>query len=344
MNDKTNDKTAQPGSQNAKTNPTRNLALDLVRVTEAAALGAARHVGRGDKIAADKAAVDAMRLVLNTVEMDGVIVIGEGEKDKAPMLFNGEHLGTGEPPELDIAVDPIDGTRPVSMGVWNAIATVALAPRGTMFDPGPAFYMYKIAVGPESKDVIDINAPVEENLRKIAKAKGEDVEDLTCVILDRPRHEQLIAEVRERTGARIHLIPDGDVAGALMTAWPGSGIDVLLGIGGSPEGVIAACALRAMGGNIQGKLVPRNAEERERGKALGYDFDKVLEMSDLVSSQDVFFAATGITNGDLLKGVDYFANGATTDSLMVRGLTGTIRRIIATHRLDKLEQISLIPY
>lgn len=328
----------------AKEKPTRNLALDLVRVTEAAALGAARHMGRGDKIAADKAAVDAMRLILNTVEMDGVIVIGEGEKDEAPMLFNGERLGTGQPPELDIAVDPIDGTRPLSLGLWNSIATVALAPRGTMFDPGPAFYMYKIAVGPEARDVIDIEEPVEENLRRIARAKGEDVEDLTVVILDRPRHEKLIAEVRERTGARIRLIPDGDVAGALMTAWPGSGIDVLLGTGGSPEGVIAACALRAMGGNIQGKLVARNEEETRRALEMGIDFNKVLMMDDLVASNDVFFAATGITNGELLKGVDYFAHGATTESLVVRGLTGTVRRIQATHRLDKLGRISMVPY
>lgn len=333
-----------PEAHNTKESPTRNLALDLVRVTEAAALGAARHMGRGDKIAADKAAVDGMRLILNTIEMDGVIVIGEGEKDEAPMLYNGERLGTGKPPQMDIAVDPIDGTRPLSLGLWNSIATVALAPRGTMYDPGPAFYMYKIAVGPEARDVIDIQAPVEDNLRKIAKAKGEDVEDLTVVILDRPRHEQLIAEVRERTGARIRLIPDGDVAGALMTAWPGSGIDVLLGVGGSPEGVIAACAMRAMGGSIQGKLVARNEEEAKRGKDLGYDFDKVLTMNDLVSSNDVFFAATGITNGDLLKGVDYFAHGATTESLVVRGLTGTVRRIQATHRLDKLGRISMIPY
>ncbi len=329
---------------NTKTGPTRNLALDLVRVTEAAALAAARHMGRGDKIAADKAAVDAMRLILNTVEMDGIIVIGEGEKDQAPMLYNGERLGTGQPPLLDIAVDPIDGTRPLSLGQWNSIATVALAPRGTMFDPGPAFYMYKIAVGPEARDAIDVEAPVEDNLRKIAQARGEDVEDLTVVILDRPRHEKLIAEIREKSGARIRLITDGDVAGALMTAWPGSGIDVLIGIGGSPEGVIGACALRAMGGNIQGKLVARTPEEKEQGKKLGYNFDQVLMIDDLVSSNDVFFAATGITNGDLLKGVDYFAHGATTDSLVVRGLTGTVRRIESTHRLDKLARISQIPY
>jgi fructose-1,6-bisphosphatase II len=335
---------SQNSNLDNKANPTRNLALDLVRVTEAAALAAGRHMGRGNKIAADKAAVDAMRLILNTIEMDGVIVIGEGEKDEAPMLYNGERLGTGVPPLLDIAVDPIDGTRPLALGTWNSIATVALAPRGTMFDPGPAFYMYKIAVGPEARDAIDLNAPVVDNLRNIARVKGEDVEDLTVVILDRPRHEKLIAEIRETTNARIRLIPDGDVAGALMTGWPGSGIDVLLGVGGSPEGVIAACALRAMGGNIQGKLVARNDEELQKGKALGYDFDKVLMMDDLVSSNDVFFAATGITNGDLLKGVDYFAHGATTESLVVRGLTGTTRRILATHRLDKLDRISKIPY
>lgn len=338
------DELFQPAMQDSKVSPTRNLALDLVRVTEAAALSAARHMGRGDKIAADKAAVDAMRLILNTIEMNGIIVIGEGEKDEAPMLFNGERLGTGEPPELDIAVDPIDGTRPLSLGLWNSIATVALAPRGTMFNPGPALYMYKIAVGPEARDVVNIEAPIEDNLRKIADAKGEDVEDLTVVILDRPRHEKLIAEVREKTGARIRLIPDGDVAGALMTAWPGSGIDVLLGVGGSPEGVLAACALRAMGGTIQGKLVARNPEEEARGREMGYDFNRVLTMDDLVSSNDVFFAATGITNGELLKGVNYFAHGATTESLVVRGLTGTVRRIEATHRLDKLGRISLIPY
>ncbi len=328
-----------------KVSPTRNLALDLVRVTEAAALAAGRYMGRGNKIGADKAAVDAMRLILNTIDMNAVVVIGEGEKDEAPMLYNGEQLGTGTPPQLDIAVDPIDGTRPLSNGLWNAIATVALAPRGTMFNPGPALYMYKIAVGPSARDAIDIEAPVEDNLRAIARAKGEDLEDLTVVILDRPRHEKLIAEVREKTNARIRLIPDGDVAGALMTAWPESGIDVLLGTGGSPEGVLAACALRGTGGNIQGKLVARSQEELERGKALGYNYDKVLMIEDLVSSNDVFFAATGITNGDLLRGVEYHApHGATTDSLVVRGLTGTVRRIEASHRLDKLGRISLIPY
>jgi fructose-1,6-bisphosphatase II len=323
--------------------PTRNLALELVRVTEAAALSAGRFMGRGDKIAADKAAVDAMRLVLNTIQMDGVVVIGEGEKDEAPMLFNGEHVGAGGPPEVDIAVDPIDGTRPLAHGIQNAIATVAIAPRGAMFNPGPFLYMNKIAVGPEAKDCIDIEAPVEDNLKKIAQAKGDQVEDLVVVILDRPRHENLIAEVR-KAGARIRLIPDGDVNGALMTAWPASGIDVLMGIGGTPEGVLAACAVRAMGGNIQGKLFARNQDELRRGREMGVDFEKVLMLEDLVSSDDVFFAATGITNGDLLRGVDYSHHNARTDSIIVRGLTGTVRQIIATHRLEKLDLISSIPY
>ncbi|NPA92865.1 MAG: class II fructose-bisphosphatase, partial [Chloroflexi bacterium] len=306
--------------------PTRNLALELVRVTEAAAMAAGRFMGRGDKKAADQAAVDAMRLVLNTIEMDAIIVIGEGEKDEAPMLYNGEHVGTGDPPQVDIAVDPIDGTRPVAKGLPNAIATVAVAPRGTMFDPGPFVYMHKIAVGPEAKGMIDVEAPVEVNLRRIAKVKDMDVQDLTVVILDRPRHAELIAEVR-RLGARIRLIPDGDVAGALMTAWPDSGIDVLLGIGGTPEGVLAACALRAMGGEIQGKLYARNEDELRRGQEMGYDFNKVLTMDDLVGSDDVFFAATGITDGELLRGVKYFGDGAQTHSLVVRGLTGTVREI-----------------
>jgi len=323
--------------------PTRNLALELVRVTEAAALSAGRFMGRGDKIAADKAAVDAMRLVMNTIQMDGIIVIGEGEKDQAPMLYNGERLGTGQPPLVDIAVDPIDGTRPLTTGMQNSIAVVAIAPRGTMFDPGPCVYMNKIAVGPEVKDVIDLEAPVKDNLEKIARAKGEEVADLTVVILDRPRHEQLIKEVR-RAGARIRLIPDGDVAGAMMTARPDSGIDVLLGIGGTPEGVLAACALRAMGGNLQGKLAPRTEEEARLARDMGYDLEKILMLEDLVASEDVFFAATGITNGDLLRGVDYYAHGARTDSLVMRGLTGTTREIIAHHRLEKLDRISKIKY
>jgi len=325
------------------TTPSRNLALDLVRVTESAALAAGRFMGRGDKNKADAAAVDGMRLMLNTVQMKGTIIIGEGEKDEAPMLFNGELLGTGAGPEIDIAVDPVDGTRPLAFGRSNAIATVALAPKGTMFNPGPFLYMYKMAVGPIGKDIIDIEAPIADNLNKLAKIKGEKTEDLTVVVLDRPRHEQLIAEIRG-TGARIRLIHDGDVAGALMTAMPESDIDMLLGIGGSPEGVLAAVGLRCMGGNIMGRLHPRNQKEIDAGKKLGMDFNKPLMMNDLVASDDIFFAATGITNGDLLEGVKYFKDGAQTDSLVMRGLTGTVRRIIATHRLNKLSEISAIHY
>jgi fructose-1,6-bisphosphatase II len=325
------------------TTPTRNLALDLVRVTEAAALSAGRHMGRGEKNQADGAAVDAMRIMLNTIQMDGTIVIGEGEKDSAPMLFNGEKLGTGFGPAVDIAVDPIDGTRPLAQGLPNSISTVALAPKGTMFNPGPFLYMNKIAVGPIARDVIDIDAPVIYNLKKIAKAKGEKVQDLTAVVLDRPRHEQLIAEIRE-AGARIRFIPDGDVAGALMTAMPETDIDVLLGVGGTPEGVLAAAGLRCMGGMIMGKLFPRNQKEIDQAKYLGVDFTKTLTIDDLIRSEDVFFAATGITTGDLLEGVKYFRDGAKTDSLVMRGLTGTVRRIIATHRLNKLDLVSAIHY
>jgi len=323
--------------------PTRNLALELVRVTEAAALAAGRFMGRGDKTAADRAAVEAMRFMLANVAMEGIVVIGEGEKDQAPMLYNGERVGTGDPPQVDIAVDPIDGTRPLSTGNLNAISTVSIAPRGTMFDPGPFVYMDKIAVGPQSRGKVDITAAVEENLQAIARAKGDRVEDLTAIILDRPRHDQLIAAVR-RCKARIRLIPDGDVAAALMTAWPESGIDVLLGIGGTPEGVLAACALRAMGGEIQGRLVARDATELRRGQEMGYDFDRTLTMDDLVASDDVCFAATGITDGELLRGVKYFGGEATTDSLVVRGLSGTVRKVRATHRLEKLNRISPIPY
>ncbi len=324
--------------------PTRNLALELARVTEAAALAAGRFMGRGDKEGADKAAVDAMRLVLNSIDINGVIVIGEGEKDSAPMLYNGEHVGKAiNGPEMDIAVDPIDGTRPLAYGRSNSIATVAIAPRGTMFDPGPFVYMNKIAVGPEAKGKIDIEKPLVDNLKAIAKARHKSVEDLTCIILDRPRHDEMVAEMR-RIGVRLRQIPDGDVAGALMTAWGESGADVLVGIGGTPEGVVAACALRAMGGEIQGKLYARNEDELNRGRELGYDFEKVLTMDDLVSSEDVFFTATGITSGEFLRGVKYHGDGAETDSLVVRGLTGTVRRIHATHRWDKLKRLSAIDY
>ena len=323
--------------------PTRNLALELVRVTEAAALAAGRYMGRGDKEAADGAAVNAMRIVLQTIDMDGVIVIGEGEKDNAPMLYNGENVGNGSSPDVDVAVDPIDGTRPLAFGRSNSLATVAVAPRGSMFDPGPFVYMNKLAVGPEAKGKINIEKSITENLKEIARAKRKDVEDLTTIVLDRPRHDDVIAEIR-KAGARIRLIPDGDVAGALMTAWPNSGVDVLIGVGGTPEGVIAACALRAMGGEIQGKLYARDEEELRRGREAGYDFDKILTMDDLVSSEDVFFTATGITDGELLKGVRYFGTNASTDSLVVRGMTGTVRQITAIHQIDKLRQLSAIKF
>jgi fructose-1,6-bisphosphatase II len=331
------------GNRLERGQPTRNLALELVRVTEAAALACGRFMGRGDKEGADGAAVNAMRTVLQTVDINGVVVIGEGEKDNAPMLYNGEVVGNGSAPDVDVAVDPIDGTRPLAFGRTGSVATVAISPRGTMFNPGPFVYMNKLAVGPEAKGSINIEKSITENLKAIAKAKHTDVEDLTTIVLDRPRHDDMIAEIR-KAGARIRIIPDGDVGAALMTALPDSGVDVLIGIGGTPEGVLAACALRAMGGEIQGKLFARDEDELRRGKDAGYDFNKVLTMDDLVSSEDVFFAATGITNGELLQGVRYFGNGARTDSLVVRGLTGTVRQITANHRLDKLDRLSVIKY
>lgn len=327
----------------ANTKPSRNLALELVRVTESAALMAAHYMGRDDKEAADQAAVDAMRYLLNSVEMEATVIIGEGEKDEAPMLFNGEVLGKGGIPKLDLAVDPIDGTRPLAQGRPNSIATVAAAPAGTMFDPGPFVYMDKIAVGPEAIGSIDINLSVEDNLRSIARALGKRIQDVTVIILDRPRHKDLVAQVRQ-VGPRIRFIDDGDVAAALMTAWPESGIDVLMGVGGTPEGVIAACALRAMGGEIQGKLFARNEDEKRRGIEAGYDFEQVITMDHLVSSDDVFFAATGITDGELLDGVRYFSNGASTKSLVVRGETGTVRFIESRHSFEKLDSISDLPY
>src|SRR3990172_3824704 len=308
--------------------PGRDLALERVRVTEAAALAAGRWMGRGQKEAGDEAAVEAMRAMLATVEMDGIVVIGEGEKDEAPMLYNGEVLGTGHPPHVDIAVDPIDGTRLLALGRANSLSTVGIADRGTMFNPGPLVYMDKIAVGPGGKGVIDIEASPSVNLRSVARAMGKDVRDLAVTVLDRPRHEKLIAEVR-RAGARIRLITDGDVAGALMTAWPESGIDLLMGIGGTPEGVIAACALKCMGGEILGKLVPLNDEEAQKARDLGYDLDEVLTSGDLVKSDNVFFAATGITDGELLDGVKYYADGARTHSLVMRSKSGTVREITA---------------
>lgn len=323
--------------------PSRNLALELARVTEAAAMAAGRFMGRGDKEAGDQAAVDAMRLVLNGISMDGVVVIGEGEKDQAPMLYNGERLGSGDPPQVDIAVDPVDGTRLLALGRANSIATVAIAERGSMFDPGPFVYMEKIAVGPQARGCVDLQAPVAANLHAVAAAKGMDVDDLTAVILDRPRNAATIQQVRA-AGARIRLISDGDVAGALMTAWPESGIDILLGIGGTPEGVLAACALRAMGGEIQGRLYPRNEDERRRALELGYQLDRVLTTEDLVSSDDIFFSVTGITDGELVEGVKYFGAGARTHTVVVRGRSGTVREIRATHRWEKLMRYSQVPY
>ena len=323
--------------------PERNLALELVRVTEAAALAAGRFMGRADKKPSDRAAVEAMRLVLNTIEMSGVVIIGEGEKDDAPMLFNGERVGTGNAPKVDVAVDPIDGTRLLALGRANALSTVALADSGSMYDPGPFVYMNKIAVGPNAVNAIDVDAPPTTNLINIAKSKGCDVDDLTVIILDRPRHEELIGEIRT-SGAKIRLITDGDVAGALMTAWPDSGIDVLMGIGGTPEGVLAACALKCMGGDIQGKLWPRNKGEIEQGTAMGYDFERVLHMDDLVRSDNCFFAASGITDGELLDGVKYYGKGAQTHSLVMRSKSGTVREVKASHRWDKLMRFSQIGY
>jgi fructose-1,6-bisphosphatase II len=323
--------------------PDRNLAMELVRVTEAAALAASRWMGRGDKEGADGAAVDAMRVVLHTVPMDGIVVIGEGEKDEAPMLYNGERVGDQTPPLTDVAVDPIDGTTLTALGRGNALAVIAVSERGTMFDPGPCVYMEKIAVGPEAAGVIDITRSATENIEAVAKAKGESVRDITVVILDRDRHRDLIAEVRA-TGARIRLIPDGDVAGAISTAWPDSGADLLLGIGGTPEGVIAAAALKCMGGELQGKLWPRDDGERDAAKAAGYDLEVTLTTDDLVRGDNCFFAATGITDGELLRGVHYDSRGASTQSLVMRSKSGTVRRIDARHQLKKLNIYSSIAF
>jgi fructose-1,6-bisphosphatase II len=323
--------------------PDRNLAMELMRSTEAAALAGGRWMGRGDKNAADGAAVEAMRVVLSTVSMDGIVVIGEGEKDNAPMLFNGEEIGDGSPPAMDIAVDPIDGTTLTSLGRPGAIAVIALSERGTMFNPGPCVYMEKIAAGPLAADVIDLNAPVKANLEAVARALGERVSDVTAVILDRDRHTDIIRECRE-AGARIRLIQDGDIAGAISVAWRNSGTDVLFGIGGTPEGVIAACALKCLGGSIQGRLVARNDEERRAALDQGYDLERVLMIDDLVQGDDVFFAATGISDGELLQGVRYWGDGASTQSLVMRSKSGTVRIIAATHRWTKLMSYSAVSY
>jgi len=318
--------------------PDRNFGMDLARVTEAAALAAARWMGRGDKNGCDQAAVDAMRLMLNSLEMDGIVVIGEGEKDEAPMLYNGERLGTGNGPKVDIAVDPIDGTRLLAKGQPNSLAVVALSERGTMFSPGNLVYMNKIAVGPRARGTIDIDAPVIENLTNVARALDKELNDLTVVILDRPRHEKLIAEVR-KIGSRIKLIGDGDISGGLMPALEETGIDILMGIGGSPEAVVTACALKCLRGEIQAKLWPRDDEERRTAKKQGMDLDRVYSTDDLVSGDNVFFAATGTTDGELLTGVTYTSKGARTSSIMMRSKSGTVRRIEAQHRRDKLIEL-----
>ncbi|GEC05826.1 fructose-1,6-bisphosphatase [Streptomyces spinoverrucosus] len=323
--------------------PDRNLALELVRVTEAAAMAAGRWVGRGDKNGADGAAVRAMRALVSTVSMNGVVVIGEGEKDEAPMLFNGEQVGDGTGPECDIAVDPIDGTTLTAKGMPNAIAVLAAAERGSMFDPSAVFYMDKLVTGPEAADFVDIDAPVSVNIRRVAKAKRATPEDVTVVILDRPRHEGLIQEVRE-TGARIKLISDGDVAGSILALREGTGIDLLLGIGGTPEGIISACAVKCLGGTIQGKLWPKDEEERQRALDAGHDLDRVLTTEDLVTGENVFFVATGITDGELLRGVRYRSETATTDSIVMRSKSGTVRRIDSEHRLSKLRAYSAIDF
>ena len=316
----------------------RNLALELVRVTEAAALASSRLMGRGDNNAVDAAAVDAMRSMLDTVPMDGIVVIGEGEKDEAPMLYNGERIGDGSPPRCDIAVDPVDGTKLTANGRGNALAVIALADRDTMYQPGPCVYMNKIAVGPNARGAIDLDLSTTENLRRAADALGKSIRDITAVILDRPRHADMIEEVRS-AGARIRLIPDGDVAGALSTAWPESGADILFGIGGTPEGVIAAAALKCMGGDMQGRLWPRDETERENAVAEGIDLDRKLGLDDLVASDNCFFAATGVTDGDLLQGVRFSALGPSTQSLVMRSHSGTIRLINTNHRRDKMSQL-----
>jgi fructose-1,6-bisphosphatase II len=330
-------------STSEKQLPDRNLALELVRVTEAAALAASRWMGRGDKNGADGAAVDAMRIVLDRVPMDGIVVIGEGEKDEAPMLYNGERVGDGSPPPTDIAVDPIEGTTLTALGRGNAISVIAVSERDTMFNPGPCVYMEKIAVGPEAAGSIDITRSPTENLQAVARAKGTSVRDVTAVILDRDRHADLIAEVRQ-AGGRIRLIPDGDVIGAISTAWPDTGADVLFGIGGTPEGVIAAAALKSMGGEIQGRLWPRNDEERDAAIAAGYDLDQILTTDTLVAGDNCFFAVTGITDGEVLQGVHYSSEGATTQSLVMRSKSGTARMISATHRLSKLTRFASIDF
>ena len=335
--------TDQPTTRSRRELPDRNLALELVRVTEAAAMAAGRWVGRGDKNGGDGAAVDAMRKLIGTVSMRGVVVIGEGEKDHAPMLYNGEEVGNGDGPECDVAVDPIDGTTLMAKGMPNAIAVLAATERGAMFDPSAVFYMEKLAVGPEAADVIDITAPIAENIRRVARAKHTDVSDVTVCILDRERHTEHVKAVRD-AGARIHFISDGDVAGAISAARPNTGVDMLFGIGGTPEGIIAACALKCMGGAIHAKLWPKDDEEREHAISAGHDLDRVLVTDDLVSGDNAFFCATGITDGDLLRGVHYRSGGCTTQSIVMRSKSGTVRMIDGFHRLTKLREYSTVDF
>ena len=323
--------------------PDRNLALELVRVTEAAAMAAARWVGRGDKNGADGAAVNAMRALIGSVSMNGTVVIGEGEKDNAPMLYNGEAVGDGTGAAVDVAVDPIDGTTLAAKGMPNAISVIAVTERGAMFDPSAVFYMEKLVVGAQCADVIDITAPIEWNLQRIAKAKSESVADLTVCILDRPRHEALVNDVRA-AGARIKFISDGDVAGAIMAAREGTGVDLLAGIGGTPEGIIAACAMACMGGSIQARLWPKDDAERAQAIAAGHDLDRVLTTSDLVTGDNIFFCATGITEGEIMDGVRYTPNGPTTHSIVMRSKSGTIRDVRSEHRLSKLSAYSAVDF
>lgn len=335
--------TASSTAPSRREAPDRNLALELVRVTEAGAMAAGRWVGRGDKEGGDGAAVDAMRQLVSSVSMQGVVVIGEGEKDEAPMLYNGENVGDGTGPEVDFAVDPIDGTTLMSKGSPGAISVLAVAERGAMFDPSAVFYMNKIAVGPDAADVIDISAPIRENIRRVAKAKRASVSDITVCILDRPRHGELIQQIRD-AGARIRLISDGDVAGAIAAARPDSGTDILVGIGGTPEGIIAAAAMRCMGGALQAALAPTDDAERQKAVDAGHDLDRVLATEDLVSGENVFFCATGVTDGDLLRGVRYYGGGASTQSIVMRSKSGTVRMIDAYHRLTKLREYSSVDF
>jgi fructose-1,6-bisphosphatase II len=325
--------------------PDRNLALELVRVTEAAAMAAGRWVGRGDKNGADGVAVNAMRVLVSTVSMQGVVVIGEGEKDNAPMLFNGEEVGDGTGPECDVAVDPIDGTTLAAKGMSNAISVMAVGPRGSMYDPSAVFYMEKLVTGPEAAEAVDIRYPVKENIHQVAKAKHSTPEDVTVVLLDRPRHANLVEEIRA-TGARIKFISDGDVAGAIMAARNGTGVDLLLGVGGTPEGIIAACAMKCLDGVIQGRLWPLDDDERQRALDAGHDLDPdhVLTTDELVNGDDCFFVATGITDGELMQGVRYRAGGATTHSLVMRSRSGTIRNIISEHKLQKLQSYASVDF